>query len=132
MNIFVHMTIALTTSPAVGDQEIGCSVVEFVTLNPPSGTTCASYLTTYIERAGGYLANPGATSACHFCTSRTSDEYLWNKFHIKYHNHWWHLGVFCGFVIFNVRIPCFACSPDKQLIYLTAGHIHLHADVAPV
>ncbi|KAF5378810.1 hypothetical protein D9615_006999 [Tricholomella constricta] len=51
---------------ALGRHPIVCSPVELVTLNPPSGQTCQTYLQTYINNAGGYLTNPSATSDCEF------------------------------------------------------------------
>ena len=56
---------------AIGKQEVNCAAVEFVTITPPSGMTCAGYMDSYISAAGGYLSNPDATSACQFCSVRS-------------------------------------------------------------
>lgn len=87
---------------AAGHQEISCSEIEYVRLSPPSGSTCGTYLQRFIADAGGYLLNPDATDDCQFCSTRTSDQFLWEKFYIKYTWRWWYLGVVCGYCLFNV------------------------------
>ena len=57
----------------------------------------------YMSRAGGYLANPDATTACQFCPFRTADEFLDLSFNIKYSNRWKDVGVFIAFIALNVR-----------------------------
>lgn len=57
---------------------------------------------TYISFAGGYLQNPEANSNCMFCSTRTTDQFLSGNFNISYNDHWWHLGVFAAFIVFNV------------------------------
>ncbi|KZV90437.1 pleiotropic drug resistance ABC transporter [Exidia glandulosa HHB12029] len=87
---------------AIGHQQINCSAVELVTLNPPSGQKCGDYLKAYIGRAGGYVVNGEATSACQFCSTRTTDEFMENNFNIFYHHHWRNLGIVLGFVCLNI------------------------------
>jgi ATP-binding cassette subfamily G (WHITE) protein 2 (SNQ2) len=87
---------------AVGRRQLTCSEIEYVTLNPPSGQTCGQYMERFISSAGGYLQNAEASNDCMFCSARTTDELLSRNFNIDYKNRWWHLGVFCAFIIFNV------------------------------
>ncbi|KAG5644211.1 hypothetical protein DXG03_008874 [Asterophora parasitica] len=87
---------------ALGHHAIRCSPVELVTLTPPSGQTCGSYLDTYISHAGGYVTNPSATSACEFCAFATTDQFLENNFNIFYSNHWRDFGIMIGYIIFNI------------------------------
>jgi len=94
---------------AIGRLEVNCSPVEFSTLNPPSGMTCEQYMNPYISSVGGYLTNPTATTACQFCSVRTTDEFLKNAFNIYYDHHWRNLGIFIAFIIFNVRLKLFTC-----------------------
>ncbi|KAF8329221.1 pleiotropic drug resistance ABC transporter [Amanita rubescens] len=86
----------------IGQQEINCADIEFVTLNPPSGLTCAQYMDPYISFAGGYLANPNAMSGCLFCSTRTTDEFLAANFNIFYHNHWRDVYFMIAYVAFNI------------------------------
>ncbi len=80
------------TTPAIGQQEINCADIEFVTLNPPSGLTCAQYMDPYISFAGGYLTNPNAMSGCLYLDklvdgSETEDvclDFLYFRFHLVF------------------------------------------------
>ena len=82
---------------------MGCSDIEYVTINPPSGMTCSKYLDPFIANAGGYLTNPDSTTACQFCSFTTTDVLLDVLFNIKYSNRWKNLGIFGAFIVFNVR-----------------------------
>jgi len=87
---------------AIGHKEINCSPIEFSTINPPSGMTCAEYMNPYIASNGGYLTNPTASAACHFCSARTTDELLGSAYNIYYDHHWRDLGIFVAYIFFNV------------------------------
>ncbi|KAF8196094.1 pleiotropic drug resistance ABC transporter [Pholiota molesta] len=87
---------------AIGNQQINCSPVEFVSINPPSGMTCEQYMTPYMSFAGGYLENPSASTACQFCSVRTTDQFLEGAFSIYYSHHWRNFGFLMAFVVFNV------------------------------
>ncbi|KIJ14869.1 hypothetical protein PAXINDRAFT_169539 [Paxillus involutus ATCC 200175] len=87
---------------AIGHQPINCSSTELVTVQPPSGVTCGTYMGPYISRAGGYLTNPDATSACVFCPFETTDQFMALSFNIEYSHHWRDLGIVLGVVVFNV------------------------------
>ncbi|KAF8625158.1 hypothetical protein AX15_005532 [Amanita polypyramis BW_CC] len=87
---------------AIGHKPISCSPVEFITLNPPSGLTCGQYMNPFITSAGGYLANPSATSACRFCSVHSTDQFLANNFNIFYHHHWRNVGIMIVFSILNI------------------------------
>ena len=89
-------------SLAIGHQLINCSDKELVTLEPPTGQTCGEFMARYISSRGGYLTNPDASTTCHFCSSRTTDEWMGPTFNIFYQNHWRDFGLFCVYIIFNV------------------------------
>ncbi|PPQ68464.1 hypothetical protein CVT24_005561 [Panaeolus cyanescens] len=72
---FTYLIEALV-GQAIGRQQVQCSDMELVTVDPPSGLSCASFLARYIIDRGGYVANPDALSACRFCSARTTDEWL--------------------------------------------------------
>jgi ATP-binding cassette subfamily G (WHITE) protein 2 (SNQ2) len=59
----------------------------------------------YISFAGGYLANPNATSSCQFCGVRTTDALIGANFNIFYDHHWRNFGLMMAFILFNVRMP---------------------------
>ncbi|KZT26095.1 pleiotropic drug resistance ABC transporter [Neolentinus lepideus HHB14362 ss-1] len=87
---------------AVAKSEVQCSAVEFVQLTPPSGSTCGQYLQNYIAAAGGYLTNPDATSACHFCSVANTDQFLEGNFNIQYSHRWRDVGLLFVYVAFNI------------------------------
>ncbi|KAK0494589.1 pleiotropic drug resistance ABC transporter [Armillaria luteobubalina] len=87
---------------AAGNSLLTCSPLEYVTVIPPADRTCSEYMNLFISYAGGYLLDPTATSACSFCPFRTSEAYLESNFNIKYDNHWRDMGVFVGFIVFNI------------------------------
>ncbi|KAG1782156.1 P-loop containing nucleoside triphosphate hydrolase protein [Suillus placidus] len=87
---------------AIGSQAIICSSTELVSVNPPNGLTCGMYMDPFIEFAGGYLTNPGAAEGCQYCPYKTTDQYMYSRFNIKYSDHWRDLGIIFGFVAFNI------------------------------
>jgi len=87
---------------AIGHQEINCSPVEFVSVEPLSGQTCQQFLGPYMSMAGGYITNPTATSSCQFCSFRTTDEFMGLTFNIFWHHHWRNFGFMIAFILFNV------------------------------
>jgi ATP-binding cassette, subfamily G (WHITE), member 2, SNQ2 len=82
----------------------------------------------YISTAGGYVSNPDATSNCQFCSTRTTDQFLGGNFNIDYGSHWWHLGVFCAFILFNVT--SLSVLLVALLIRFLSGLCHLRLDMA--
>ncbi|KAG2131009.1 ABC-2 type transporter-domain-containing protein [Suillus clintonianus] len=87
---------------AIGGNNINCAPHEFVPVIPPSGSTCSQYLDPFMSYAGGYLADPSATSTCFFCPYRTTDEYMFSAFNIKASHDWRDLGIMMGITAFNV------------------------------
>ncbi|KAG1767598.1 ABC-2 type transporter-domain-containing protein [Suillus placidus] len=87
---------------AIGGTAINCAQHEFVPVIPPSGSTCAEYLDPFMSYAGGYVADPSATSMCLFCPFRTTDEYMFAAFNIEASHHWRDLGIMLGITAFNV------------------------------
>jgi ATP-binding cassette subfamily G (WHITE) protein 2 (SNQ2) len=90
-------------SPALGRFPITCASAELVTLIPPVGQTCGTYLRAYIDRVGGYVQDPSATSSCHFCTFATTDQLLATNFHMFYSHRWRNVGFLAGYICVNVR-----------------------------
>ena len=87
---------------AIGKQEINCSAIEFVTLNPPSGMTCGEYMGLFISSAGGYLTNAADSVSCRYCSTRTTDQFLEGNFNIFYSHRWRNVGIMLAFTAFNV------------------------------
>jgi ATP-binding cassette subfamily G (WHITE) protein 2 (SNQ2) len=87
---------------AIGSQAVICSSTELVSVNPPKGQTCGEYMGPFIDFAGGYLTNTGATEGCQYCPYKTADQYMYSRFNITYSDHWRNLGIIFAFVAFNV------------------------------
>jgi len=87
---------------AIGGKSMHCSAVELVTVNPPAGQTCGDYFASYMSFAGGYLTNADATSACQFCSTATTDQFLGGAFNILYKNHWRDAGLMFAYIGFNI------------------------------
>ena len=87
---------------AIGRETITCADVELVQVNPPAGQTCAGFLDPFIAAAGGYITNPDATSACNYCSFRSTDEFLSSSFNIEWGHRWRNVGFLFVFIAFNV------------------------------
>lgn len=109
---------------AVGHTEINCSSTELVTVDPPSGSSCGTFLQEYISHVGGYVTNPGATGGCQFCSARTTDQWMGPNFNIYYEHHWRDFGIFWGYIFFNVS--CFISPlPQYRFIFFLADYLGL-------
>ncbi|KAK5991596.1 ABC multidrug transporter atrB [Cladobotryum mycophilum] len=76
--------------------EIKCSEKEFALFNPPNGTTCGEYLTSFLSHAPGAvsnLINPDATSGCKVCTFSRGEDYLYSLNLKKYSYGWRDAGI---------------------------------------
>lgn len=78
-----------------------CTDSEFAVFNPPANQTCGQWMDSYISRAGGYLADPSATSDCHFCSLSVGDQYF-VPIGMTAGNRAPYFGYTCAFVAFNV------------------------------
>lgn len=75
-------------------------------MQPPSGQTCGSYLSTYASAAGGSIINPSATSDCGYCPLVSSDQYL-SQVSISYGTRWRDYGIGFAFIFFNIFMAVF-------------------------
>lgn len=87
---------------AIGRKEVSCAPVEVVSVTPPSGLSCQSYLQSYIDANGGYLVDNGSSTQCGVCPYRTTDQFLFKSFNIQYSHRWRNVGIFIGFIAINV------------------------------
>lgn len=77
LNPFNYLMGSLLTFTTF-DAEVNCADSEFALFNPPSGSTCASYLADYMQGKGARtnLVNPDATAGCRVCEYRRGSDYL--------------------------------------------------------
>ncbi|KAH8656551.1 BcATRO, ABC transporter [Tricladium varicosporioides] len=88
-------------STAVANTDIVCAANEILTMQPPSNTTCAQYLTSYIEAAGGYIVNGNATANCGVCPMASTNEFL-EYVSAPYSEAWRNFGLMWAYIGFNV------------------------------
>jgi ATP-binding cassette subfamily G (WHITE) protein 2 (SNQ2) len=87
----------------MGRQLINCASQELVSVDPPGGLNCSSFMGPFTSFAGGYITNPAATVGCLYCPFRTTDQFMFTSFHVEYSHRWRNLGILMGVVVFNVR-----------------------------
>lgn len=88
-------------STAVANTDIVCAGIEYLHFNPPAHTTCGSYMAPYISYTGGYLQNPGATTACSFCAESSTNTFL-AQVNSYYDQRWMNFGILWIYIVFNV------------------------------
>ncbi|KAF4629420.1 hypothetical protein G7Y89_g8725 [Cudoniella acicularis] len=98
--------VSAVLSVSVANSPVRCSNIELLNFDPLPGTTCGTYMESYIQYAGGYLTNPDATSACAFCLLDNTNSFL-VKLGIKYENRWRNFWILWIFVVFNVCTAIF-------------------------
>lgn len=83
------------------DVQINCKESEFAIFNPPSGETCAQYLTAYQQGMGARtnLTNPDATSGCRVCQYTRGSDYLYTINLNDYYYGWRDAAICCLFAI---------------------------------
>ena len=88
-------------STGIANQKTFCADNEFVSFDPPSGSTCGQYMQPYTSEAGGYLKDNSATSNCQFCTYDDTNFFL-EQIGLSYSNAWRDFGILWAYIIFNI------------------------------
>ena len=102
---FTYWTSAMSSSQVHG-RPVHCSSAEVVTLDPPAGQTCGSYVEKYATMAGGHILNPNATSHCEYCSMSVADQFLATS-GIYYSDLWRNFGLIWAYIAFNVFMATF-------------------------
>ncbi|KAL5611837.1 hypothetical protein BROUX41_000589 [Berkeleyomyces rouxiae] len=87
-------------SVGLANTEVTCADNEYLNFAPPSGQTCAEYMSAWIAQEGGYLLNGSATDECSFCTIRDTNIYL-DSVNSSYGDRWRNVGLMCVYIVFN-------------------------------
>ncbi|KAE8348673.1 ABC-2 type transporter-domain-containing protein [Aspergillus coremiiformis] len=93
-------------STGVGRTKAICESIEFLHLTPPPNTTCGTYMSDYISRAGGYLEDNNATGSCSFCQISSTDTFL-AQVSSYYEDRWRNFGIMWAFIVFNIAAAVF-------------------------
>lgn len=93
------------TLPLVSVQ---CSSNEFARFDPPPGSTCGDYASSFVESVAmsGYLEDENATSNCGFCPYSTGAEYM-QTLNVQASDKWPCAGYLIVYLIFNVFLVYF-------------------------
>jgi hypothetical protein len=102
---FTYLASAML-STGVANAKATCSDYELLHFSPPSGQTCGAYMDNFVKMAGGYVANPNATTDCAFCTISDTNVFL-NAVSAKYEDRWRNFGILWVYVIFNIAAALF-------------------------
>ncbi|RDW60660.1 AtrD-2 [Coleophoma cylindrospora] len=102
---FTYMVSGLL-SVGLANTVVQCSSIEFLNFNPPANQTCGTYMAEYISLAGGYLADPTATTACQYCTVYDTNTFLLGV-SSSYSDRWRNLGIIFAFIGFNASAAIF-------------------------
>ncbi|KAL2857263.1 ABC-2 type transporter-domain-containing protein [Aspergillus pseudoustus] len=99
MNPFNYLMGSLLTF-TVFDVDIKCRESEFATFDPPNGSTCADYLSIFMQGMGARsnLVNPEATEGCQVCQYTRGSDYLYNLNLLDYYYGWRDVGIIAIFV----------------------------------
>jgi hypothetical protein len=100
---------------------------EFSVFNPPSGQQCLQYAQSYINSVGGYINNPNATSACQYCAYAKGDDF-YKPVGISFDNRWRDLGIFIGFLTFNVIVV--SVFIPLTLMFLVSFFFLIHSSIS--
>jgi ABC-type multidrug transport system permease subunit len=79
-----------------------CGPSEFVPFEAPNGTTCGAYMSGYMSKAGGYLADSSG-SDCRYCAMNETNTFL-DGIHVKFRNRWRDFGFMWTYCIFNIAM----------------------------
>lgn len=80
------------------DADVECGDGELALLKPPSNSTCAEYLKTYLTQSGANLLNPADTTECRVCPYTKGSDYLRNINLNDYYYGWGGAGIVALFV----------------------------------
>ena len=88
-------------STSLTNVPVECSEVELLRFEPLPEQTCDTYMSEYIQTAGGYVANPEATSSCEYCPLSNTDAFL-KLVHNEYSERWRNFGILWVYVLVNI------------------------------
>ncbi|KAI9054006.1 hypothetical protein LZ554_002950 [Drepanopeziza brunnea f. sp. 'monogermtubi'] len=93
--------VSAVASSGLSGRPVRCSSTEVAIMQPPAGTSCGAYLSTYATAAGGAIYNPDALSDCQYCASTVADQFL-ASVSISYTTRWRDYGIGFAFIFFNI------------------------------
>jgi ATP-binding cassette subfamily G (WHITE) protein 2 (PDR) len=93
--------VSSVLSTGLSGTTVECSSIEWLTVSPPDGQTCGSYLDPYIEVMHGTLLNHEATVDCKICPMSSTDQFL-GSLNMSYSDVPRNIGLMFAYVGFNI------------------------------
>lgn len=93
--------VSAVASTGLSGRPVRCSSSETAIMQPPAGSSCGEYLSSYANLSGGAVYNPEAFSDCEFCTATVADQFL-SSVSISYSTRWRDYGIGFAFIFFNI------------------------------
>lgn len=100
VNPFTYIVDGLMAT-ALGRAPAHCASNEYLVFNSPDNVSCGEYMRPYMEAAGGYLLDPGATAGCEFCQIDNTDQFL-STISSDFGRRWRNLGLLWVYIAFNL------------------------------
>ena len=100
VNPFTYLTSSFL-SAAIGEAPVQCATDELLTMKAPGPQTCEQYLSSYIETAGGFIANPSAVGTCQYCPVKDTTQFL-EAVGIDFANRWRDHGLMWVYICVNI------------------------------
>ncbi|KAL4885202.1 ABC-2 type transporter-domain-containing protein [Aspergillus karnatakaensis] len=98
--------VSSVLSTGLRGAEVHCSDIEVLSIPPPSGESCTSYLGPYLEMTGGRLLEDAANGECRMCATSTTEQYL-DMLGINPDDLWRNVGILFVYVVFNAVAAVF-------------------------
>lgn len=93
--------VSAILSTGLANVRVTCASNEYTAVFPPAGQTCGDYMADYIERMGGYLLDPDATSNCSYCKIHDTNKFL-EGISSSYNDRWRNFGILWAYIAFNI------------------------------
>jgi ATP-binding cassette, subfamily G (WHITE), member 2, PDR len=84
--------ISAVLSTALSGTHVRCASDELVRFERPSGTTCGTFMASYIGSSGGYLVDESAIKTCEYCSFDETDVFL-DSVGIHFSERWRNFGI---------------------------------------
>ncbi|KAI3404306.1 CDR1 [Candida oxycetoniae] len=97
-NPFTYMVQGIMAT-GLANTQVVCRASEFVTVVPPSGDTCSSYMDPYIQTFGGYVEV--INGECRFCQMRYTNAFL-HSINAEFNQRWRNWGIVISFIAINM------------------------------
>ncbi|KAJ5937565.1 ABC multidrug transporter A-2 [Penicillium verhagenii] len=98
--------VSAVLSTGLSGHSAECSEIELLTVSPPAGQNCSTYLDQYATTYHATLLNGDATENCQLCSISSTDEFL-AALNIYFDDHWRNIGLIFVYIFFNVFMAVF-------------------------